>query len=399
MNTFNASPAELTLALAAESPRVEWKHSRKNTDEILRAACAFANDLAGSGQPGYLVIGIDKSGRVVGEDTSDQTIQNLVSRLTSTRILPTPSCTVESAKHEGKNLLVVRVQPYPVPPVVKVDGVAWVRVGTTTRRATEADLVRLQERRPESRIAFDARPCHGASLDDLDLALLRMSYAADRGADQDVDTFPEFDAWLGQGELARHTAAGWTPTNAGVLVHGISPQTYFPGAIIEFVRYAGTDIDGPVTSRKTVSGRLVDQLEAIWAQVQANLAEVPAPGTGIRSPYVSEYPLEALKELARNLVQHRLYEATNAPGRVSWFDDRIEFTNPGRPYGQASEGEFGAHSDYRNPSITGLLVKLGYVERLGRGIRRVRKQLVDNGNPGLEAETDGFTTVCVRRRP
>ena len=44
------------------------------------------------------------------------------------------------------------------------------------------------------------------------------------------------------------------------------------------------------------------------------------------------------------------------------------------------------------------LVEMGYVQQLGRGIRRVRLQLERNGNPPLEVEKDGFTRLIVRGR-
>jgi len=72
--------------------------------------------------------------------------------------------------------------------------------------------------------------------------------------------------------------------------------------------------------------------------------------------------------------------------------------NPGGPYGHAAEGEFGTHSDYRNPLLTARLAAAGYVQQLGRGVRRARLQLEKNGNPPLVVETDGFTRVVVRRR-
>jgi len=168
--------------------------------------------------------------------------------------------------------------------------------------------------------------------------------------------------------------------------------------MVEFARYAGPDFDAPVASRKTIAGGLPDQLDALWAQLQANAAEIPGESHGIRSPFLPLYPLDALKELARNLVQHRLYEGTNAPGRVSWLSDQIVFNNPGSRFGRASEGDFGEHSDYRNPTITRFLAERGYVERLGWGIRLVRTLLARNSNPPLEVQTDGFTTVLVRRR-
>ena len=71
---------------------------------------------------------------------------------------------------------------------------------------------------------------------------------------------------------------------------------------------------------------------------------------------------------------------------------------PGGPFGRAAEGDFGTNSDYRNPLLTSRLVAEGYVQQLGRGVRRARTQLEKNGNPPLEVETDGFTRVIVRRR-
>lgn len=393
------TPEELGRVRQGENERVEWKETASDAEALLHAVCALANDLNDSGTPGFVVIGLTNQGQVRGTDISDEAQQRLTNRLTSIKIVPNPSCSIETVQAEGRDLLVVRVQPYAVPPVVMVDRVPWVRVGTTTRRATDADVTRLQERRPENALPFDLRSLQGATLADLDLTQLRATYEAQRIENHDLDTYPEFEKWLAQQDLVRNRDGTWVPNPAAILVYGIDPQTHFPGAIIEFARYAGNDFDSQIASRKPISGNLRDQLDVLWAQLNAHVAEIPTAVDGIRTPYVPQYPLDALKELARNAVQHRLYQGTNAPIRVSWFDDRIVFNNPGGPFGQASEGEFGSHSDYRNPTITRLLAGLGYVERLGRGIRIVRTLLQRNGNPPLVVETDGFTTVTVRNRP
>jgi ATP-dependent DNA helicase RecG len=179
---------------------------------------------------------------------------------------------------------------------------------------------------------------------------------------------------------------------------GKSPQSFFPGAYVDFARYAGTDLDSPVSTRKICTGTLTDQLDQVWALVRSNVLSTPAPAVGIREQFLPEYPENALEELTRNIVQHRAYDLTNAPARIEWFDDRVEFSNPGGPFGHASEGEFGALSDYRNPTITRMLSERGYVQVLGRGVRRARAALTKNGNPELETETDGYTRVIVRRR-
>ncbi|MBK5940219.1 RNA-binding domain-containing protein [Halochromatium roseum] len=388
----------------AETERIEWKRSPQDSDGILRAACALANDLGGSGEAGRLVIGLDKDGTCRGIDVRqlDQIQQDLANRLRSTKIQPTPSFDIAVVEEEDKAaiLLVITVIPYPVPPVVMVDGVAWVRQGSSTRRATQADLARLNERRPEHSQPFDLRPMSASTLQDLNLSLLRAKYEAERMDDLDEETFPSLEQWLTQRQLGRPVAGVWRPNSAGLLLFGVNPQSWLPGAKVEFVRYAGHDIDSEVVARKTVTGTLADQLEGVWAQMSAHLASVPEQGEnqGIIERYLPEYPMEALKELARNLVQHRSYEGTHAPGRIEWFRTHIEFSNPGGPFGRASEGEFGAHSDYRNPVITAGLVDMGYVQQLGRGIRRVRLLLERNGNPPLEIETDGFTRLILHAR-
>jgi ATP-dependent DNA helicase RecG len=239
-----------------------------------------------------------------------------------------------------------------------------------------------------------------AGIEDLDTRRLQDLYDASRLGDE--ETFPPFEQWLTQRQMGRSIGAHWRPNPAAILLHGLSPQSRFPGAKIELVRYKGTDADSEVATRKTITGTLADQLDGVWAQLSAHLESAPVhldPAIAIRETYLPLYPLDALKELARNLVQHRLYEGTHAPGRVEWYVDRIEFSNPGGPYGRASEGELGEHTDYRNPIITAGLVELGYVEQLGRGIRRARLQLERNGNPPLEVQVDGFTRVVVRVRP
>ncbi|MBK5969954.1 MULTISPECIES: RNA-binding domain-containing protein [Thiorhodovibrio] len=387
-----------------ETDRIEWKRSPQDSDGILRATCALANDLGGSGEPGRLVIGLEKDvfRRGVDAERLDQLQQDLSSRLRSTKIQPTPSFDI-SVDHgdDGVTLLVITVIPYPVPPMVMVDGVAWVRQGSSTRRATQADLLRLNERRPEHSQPFDLRPIAAATLQDLNLGLLRARYETERDEDLDEETFPGLEQWLTQRQLGRLVTRIWRPNPAALLLFGVSPQSWLPGATVEFVRYAGPDIDSEVVARKTVTGTLADQLEGVWAQITAHLASAPdhRKNDGIVERYLPQYPIEALKELARNMVQHRMYEGTHAPGRIEWFNTRIEFSNPGGPFGRASEGEFGEHSDYRNPIVTAGLVDMGYVQQLGRGVRRVRLLLERNGNPPLEIEKDGFTRLILRARP
>ncbi|MFI9216091.1 ATP-binding protein [Streptomyces werraensis] len=73
-------------------------------------------------------------------------------------------------------------------------------------------------------------------------------------------------------------------------------------------------------------------------------------------------------------------------------------TNPGGPYGQVRSDNFDRVNDYRNPSLAAAMKSLGYVNRFGRGIGRVRAALDRNGNPPAEFSVDDSSwSVTVRR--
>lgn len=89
------------------------------------------------------------------------------------------------------------------------------------------------------------------------------------------------------------------------------------------------------------------------------------------------------------------YEATNAPVRVYWFDDRIEIHNPGGPFGCVTPENFGQPgiTGYRNPNLAEALRALGYVQRFGAGIAIARKALGDR--LGFEVQP-GFVAVVIQ---
>ena len=102
-----------------------------------------------------------------------------------------------------------------------------------------------------------------------------------------------------------------------------------------------------------------------------------------REKRTSPYPMPALQQIVRNAILHRTYEATNAPVRITWFDDRVEIMSPGGPFGTVTVDNFGRPGvcDYRNPSLAEALRVLGFVQRFGVGIATARKELLANGNP------------------
>ncbi|MGH8907075.1 MAG: ATP-binding protein [Egibacteraceae bacterium] len=59
---------------------------------------------------------------------------------------------------------------------------------------------------------------------------------------------------------------------------------------------------------------------------------------------------------------------------------------------------FRTRNDYRNPALAVALKQLGYVNRFGRGIGLVQRELERNGNPPAEfAIDDTYWGVTIRR--
>ena len=67
----------LELVTAPESSRLERKQSFADKDKICRTLCAFANDLAGHGQAGVVMLGVADDGSVTGIDASDTLLQKI----------------------------------------------------------------------------------------------------------------------------------------------------------------------------------------------------------------------------------------------------------------------------------------------------------------------------------
>ncbi|MEU4178690.1 ATP-binding protein [Streptomyces sp. NPDC026589] len=381
-----------------ESTTLEFKRTAKREgkrgDAIATAVCAMANDLCGHGG-GDILVGVNDAGDPVDDvDTSDRALLALTDLRDDGRILDRPSLTVRVARYKGKPVVHLRVEASAAPPV-RCDGVVWVRPGPTTRRAGREDERVLSERRRSGDGPFDVRPVARATHDDLDLDLFQRSYLPSM-VDPEVieENGRPLDVQLASCHLA--TPDG-TPTALGLLALGLDPSSSIPGAYVQFVRYEGVDLDAPVADEQELRQNLIGTAARLEPLLRSNL-RTRIVGDGFRETPQPDYPLEALREICMNALMHRNYETSYAPTRIVWFDDRIEVTNPGGPFGQVRDDNFDLVTDYRNPSLAAALKGLGYVNRFGRGIGRVRAALERNGNPPAEFQVDDSSWAVTLRR-
>ncbi|WP_150252398.1 ATP-binding protein [Nocardiopsis deserti] len=388
---------ELASELGTQETCVlEFKRVVRNLDVIRKAVCAMANDLTGKGG-GDVLIGVRDDGTIEPDlDTSDKALLNLANLRDDGKILDRPSFTVEQARFNGEPVIHIHVEASPAPPV-RLDGIAWVRPGPTTRKATSDDERILTERRRHKSLPFDSHAWPGCTAADLDLQLFRGTYLPNAVSEEVLEENhrPEEQQLASLRLLDPDSRQA---TVLGVLLIGLDPSAFLPGAYTQFVRYEGDHMDSAVVDDQELRANVVDTTERLDALLRGHIHTRLVEAGGFREESRPDYPLAALREAIMNAVMHRNYESSNAPIRILWFSDRVEVSNPGGPFGAVREDNYDRANDYRNPSLAGALKNLGYVNRFGRGINRIREALKRNGNPPPEFEVgESHWSVVLRR--
>jgi ATP-dependent DNA helicase RecG len=386
MNIYSDSELE-ALLVTPESDRAERKESFKGDapNTVREAVCAFANDLPGHGVPGVVFIGVRDDGTPTGLAVTDELLRALSDIKTDGNIVPPPTIVVERRILRGAEVAVITVAPADAPPV-RYRGRVWVRIGPRRGIATAQDERILNERRRYRDRPFDIQPVHGATLADLDLQRFEREYLPAAVAPEVLAA----NSRTPQERLAAlkmvTTADTPVPTVLGVLVLGKDPRAFLSGAYVQFLRVQGTALDGPILDEQLIDGPLLDVARKLDEKLTAHnriAVDFTSAAAEQRHPL---YPPAAVQQVTRNALLHRSYEGTNAPVRVSWFDDRIEISNPGGPFGAVTVENFGQPhlADYRNPNVAEAMRVLGLVQKFGAGIAITRAALHANGNPPPE---------------
>ena len=385
------------LVRDGESFRMEWKESLggRAPEKIRQAICAFANDLPTYGKPGLIIVGLDDDGHPVGTPIDDDLLLSLANMKGDGTIVPPPALVVEKRMVQGKEVAVITVSPSASPPV-RYKGAIYVRTGPSTVIASADDERILAEKRRRHNAPFDIAPVLGLSLDVLNKRQFEEEYLPQAFSPEILDAN---ERSLEQRLSATKMIAGAddpTPTILGLLVLGRETRDYIPCSYVQFLRIDGTSLADSIIDEAEIDGTLQDILSRLDDKIRAHIREQVDLTSTDREKRSQSYPLAALQQLTRNAIMHRSYEATNAPIRITWFNDHIEILSPGGPFGIVNADNFGKPgiTDYRNPNLAEAMKVLGYVQRFGVGIATARKLLLEAGHPEPEFQTS-LNTVHV----
>jgi ATP-dependent DNA helicase RecG len=309
---------------------------------------------------------------------TDELLRNLAGLRADGNIQPKPALMVGKVSFPKGDIAVVEVQPSRITPV-KYKGVIYVRIGARKSEANEEEELILREKSEIKSPTFDTTPCLHSTIDDLDLDLFKKEY---------LPKFITANALKGDKRNVKQQLASLKlfdmvhdcPTVAGILLTSKDPARILFGAYIQYVKFAGTSRTSKVLNERQFSGNILVLLRELEYFIKYTIqTQRPVFVSVLREEMRINYPYEAIRELAMNLVMHRNYQ-TNAPAKFYEYSDRIEMDNPGNLYGKVSPDNFPNENDYRNPVIADAMKTFGYVNRFSRGINAVQEELVENKN-------------------
>lgn len=381
-----------------ESDRVERTEAVNNSAKFCKAICAFANDLPGHRAPGYLCIGVDVQGQPTSTLVDERLLETLANHRSNGQIIPMPTMEVAKVAYRGVPIAVVKVEPSDLPPV-RYQMQTWIRVGPSARLATQEEERRLTERRVDRAKTWDLQACLGASLDDSALDLFRLTYLPQAVSRQVIDeNGRSIEEQLGSLRFYHKPLAA--PTNGSVLLFGKDPETFVPGAYIQYVRYEGASQASDVLSERRFDGDLLQVMRSLDQLAKELAGARPLRQPNLADTTVQDYPELTLHELLMNAVIHRNYDNSTTPILMNHFSDRIEIQNPGSLFGDLTRGQFPHGVSYRNPVLAEAAKTLGFVNRFGRGIAVAQRELERNGSPALEYVVgDNHMLMTVKKRP
>jgi ATP-dependent DNA helicase RecG len=338
-----------------ESSTVEFKKSIAQLDDALKTICAFLNHKGGT-----VYFGVDSSGKILDTQISEKTLRKISQQICS-RIKPETIPEIREITENGKSFIEVKIteginKPY------FLDGKAYKKVGSEKRVIPPDELKKMILEQKRSR--WDEEICKNATLNDIDWSYITEVFIPlyEKTSGKKIVSAPQ-DLLKALGVIKDNK-----PTNAGVLLFGKDPSTFFANAHIVLGRYKGIMVSGEKLDYKEFTGKLFEQIDhcVVYINEHTALMSRLTPGEVQRTD-IPEYGLFSIRELVTNAVCHRDYEDQGGKIIIKMFDDRIEFYNIGGLPAGITPKNITREQYSRNPTIAAVLAKVKYIEEMGEG--------------------------------
>lgn len=349
------------LQIRSETENLEFKEAKNrfSIDDLVEYCVAIANE--GGGR---ILLGVSdvRPRKVVGTrafEIPEQTVAALHERI---------QCKIafEEVSHPSGRILIFFIPSRPKGIPLHYKGCYFMRAGGSIVPMTPDQLKRIFE---EGADPWETRPaievCSEQDLIQLldtqcYFDLMKLPYPADRASVIDR---------LRSEKLVQRNESDWWITNLGALLFAKKLES-FPGLarraprVIVYKGSSKQDTKTDVVGAKGYAVAFQGLIEFINGLIPSN--EV------IRSALREEvkmFPDIAIRELVANSLIHQDFAESGTSVMIELYDDRLEISNPGRPFIQTDRFIDGFQS--RNEILANMMRRLGICEEKGSGIDKV----------------------------
>ena len=185
--------------------------------------------------------------------------------------------------------------------------------------------------------------------------------------------------------------------NAGILFFASDPRKFIFHTEATLVAFKGTERIH-IYDKLDVRDDLLTQFnEAIMFLKKHLNVRIEIKDANRKNIY--EIPIDALREAVANAIMHRDYSMRGTSLMVEVHDDRVDISNPGGLPEGLDINSLGKEeiSVRRNELIADLFSRMDKAERIGTGMKRMRKMMKDAGLPYPEIKSGTFFTISFER--
>lgn len=390
---------DLILERVVESTRLDYKKGF-DPNAVIHSICAFANDIDNTGG-GYIIIGIEEENgkpKIPVQGINDNEIDKILKDLIGycNQIEPRYLPIVEPIKFQNKNLIIIWApagygRPYKVPENLFVKSMKRYYI----RKMNSTIIAKTEEERElfyiSTDIPFDDRPNLTATIEDIDISLLRKHLY-----DSNSDLY-EYSLKMNTLEIAQSMQLvtgpdeAIRPRNIALLMFNENPEKFFRGARIEVV-----DIPNPTGEEmveKIFTGPIQRQLKDALLYIKNYVLKekIYKFNDKAEALRVFNYPYRAIEELLTNAVYHKAY-TVNEPITIRITPNELEITSfPGmdRSITDQNIKDFKIRGRiYRNRRIGDFFKELKLTEGRNTGIPNALVALKENRSPTPIFEMD-----------
>lgn len=180
-------------------------------------------------------------------------------------------------------------------------------------------------------------------------------------------------------------------TNAAVLFFAKRPKLFHIQSRISCLLFQGTT-KTTILDRKDFEGPLLESVRGALAFLGQHIP-LRYEIKGLKRKEIPLLPEAATREALLNAAIHRDYFERGGAVFIEVYRDRVEILNPGGLVPGLKIQNLGRLSLPRDPLLADLFHRLGFVEKAGTGIGRIRTSMTEAGlNPPV-FDSDSFFTV------